>query len=151
MYMYFVQHGEALPKDVDPERGLSENGSGQVRRIANYLQRAGLQVSEIRHSGKTRARQTAELFAAGLGDPGVSEIAGMNPNDDVAVFAGGSLQDGVMYVGHLPHMGKLVSYLTTGDPDADVIRFTNGGVVCLQQEEAGTQISWYIRPADCIG
>ena len=41
--------------------------------------------------------------------------------------------DDTMYVGHLPHMGKRVSYLTTGDGDAGVVRFTNGAVVRIHQ------------------
>jgi len=34
MAVYLVQHGLSLPKDEDPERGLSEAGIADVKRIA---------------------------------------------------------------------------------------------------------------------
>ena len=34
MAVYLVQHGISLPKDVDPEKGLSKEGIAEVERIA---------------------------------------------------------------------------------------------------------------------
>ena len=64
MRLYLVQHGEALPKQVDPERPLSERGRSDVARVADFLKGAGIRVTRVAHSGKTRARQTAELLAS---------------------------------------------------------------------------------------
>ena len=33
MALYSVQHGKCLAKDVDPEKGLSEEGLSEVQRI----------------------------------------------------------------------------------------------------------------------
>jgi phosphohistidine phosphatase len=66
MALYLVQHGKSLPKDQDPDQGLSEEGIAETRRMANLAKDHGVVVSQIRHSVKTRARQTAEIFAKAL-------------------------------------------------------------------------------------
>lgn len=147
MSMYFVQHGLNVAKDVDPARPLSEAGRREVERISAYLEKLGVAVSKVCHSGKTRAEETAHLFARKIGG-GVYRVSGMSPNDDVKAFAK-SLEDGAMYVGHLPHMGKLVSYLTAGREDAGVVKYENAGVVCVEKDEAGFHIEWYLRPTIC--
>ena len=37
MRLFLVQHGNALPEDVDPERGLSERGKQDVANVAAFL------------------------------------------------------------------------------------------------------------------
>ena len=59
-------------------------------------------------------------------------------------------EDKVMYVGHLPHLGKLVSYLVADNEAAGVVTFVNGGVVCLARDGAGCHIQWYLIPSLCI-
>ena len=66
MPLYLVQHGLALPKDIDSERGLSEDGFADVRRIAETAKHYNVQVSQIFHSGKKRAKQTADIIAEAL-------------------------------------------------------------------------------------
>ena len=69
MELYLVQHGEAMPKSLDRTRPLSEQGRQEVRQVAVSAARMGLAVGQIRHSGKTRAEQTAghpEWFACQL-------------------------------------------------------------------------------------
>ena len=34
MALYLVQHGQSLPKEVDPDQGLSEKGVAETERIA---------------------------------------------------------------------------------------------------------------------
>jgi len=148
MPMYFVQHGKAVAKEVDPDRPLSEGGRREVERVGACLRHMGLTPRGIYHSGKTRARQTAEILSTEVGLDHTSRLEGMNPNDDVVTFAE-VLADDSMYVGHLPHMGKLVSYLIAGDEIAGVISFSNGGVVCVGRDEAGHHIEWFITPATC--
>jgi len=57
MALYLVQHGKSLPKDVDPDQGLSEEGVTDTERIAKVAQNCGVMVSKIKHSGKTRAQR----------------------------------------------------------------------------------------------
>ena len=78
-----VRHGEALSKQEDPARPLSDRGRNRAETTARWLASIGLPVGEIRHSGKARARETAEIVAAAL-DAGerVREAEGLAPNDD---------------------------------------------------------------------
>ena len=71
------------------------------------------------------------------------------PGADVKGFAGALKEDDTMYVGHLPHLGKLVSYLAAGDENAGVVNFVNGGVVCIEKDGTGYHIEWYLRPSLC--
>lgn len=149
MTVYFVQHGVALAKEVDPDRHLSREGQKDVEGISAYLRRMGISVKKIYHSGKTRAMETARIFAGHIGDGSISELPGMNPEDDAKKFARIIKQDDAMYVGHLPHLEKLVSYLITGDEGAGVVRFVNAGVVCINRDNAGYHIEWFLKPSIC--
>ncbi|PLX54340.1 MAG: phosphohistidine phosphatase SixA, partial [Desulfobacteraceae bacterium] len=88
MALFLVQHCKSLPKDKDPKKGLSQEGIAETERIAQVAKGYAVGVSKITHSGKTRARQTAEIFEAALKLPGgIHESSGLSPMDDVAVFA----------------------------------------------------------------
>ncbi len=52
MRIYLTQHGLAAPKDVDPDRSLSEQGREDIRRLADFPGRAGIKVGQVLHSGK---------------------------------------------------------------------------------------------------
>lgn len=150
MAVYLVQHGKSLSKDKDPQKGLSEEGVAEVRRIADVAGSYRIGVRAIVHSGKKRARQTAELFAAVLKpEGGLSERTGLAPLDDVAPIAD-SLDPGAgtMLVGHLPFMSRLVSLLVTGDIRKTVLQFQNGGIVCLDkaQDSGHWRIRWTLMP-----
>jgi phosphohistidine phosphatase len=150
MALFLVQHGKSLPKDIDADPSLSEEGTLEAKRIAEVARGYGVHVSEIWHSGKKRARQTADIFAHAL-DPenGVKAVGGLNPMDDVAAFARhiGNEED-IMLVGHLPFLAKLTSYLITGTVDRSVFKFQNGGILCLDRDlDTRTwMIKWSLMP-----
>jgi len=146
MKIYLVQHGIALDKSEDERRPLSELGRSEVISVASHLKRNGVSISEIRHSGKLRAQETSAIFSDAVGTEVIKETDGMDPNDDVVAFAARMRGDDVMYVGHLPHMQKLTSWLVTGDEIAGVLKFHNGGVVCLEKEDNRFQILWSVTP-----
>jgi phosphohistidine phosphatase len=144
MSLFLVQHGKSLPKDVDPEKGLSDEGKEEVKRIASLAREHAVKVSAIKHSGKKRARETAEIFAEVL-DPGggVQGIEGLAPLDDVTKL-NVKADENVMLVGHLPFMEKLTSYLVAGSSERpQVLKFQNGGIVCLDRDEEAN--SWFIK------
>lgn len=145
MAIYLVQHGKSLIKEVDPDQGLSDEGVRDVDRIAAVAKSYGIRVSSIEHSGKKRARQTAEIFASALRpERGVGERSGINPLDDVAAVAGELRgEENLMLVGHLPFMERLASYLVTGSAQRQVFKFQNGGIVCLDKEPDAP--SWFIK------
>lgn len=66
MRLYLVQHGEAKKEEEDPLRPLSERGREDVQRVAKYVEKLDIKASIIFHSGKLRAKQTAEILAEKL-------------------------------------------------------------------------------------
>ena len=144
MKVYLIRHGDAVSSGVDPRRPLSEEGRAEVRKISSFIRPLGICVEHIWHSGKTRASQTAEIFAASLNPgAGVKSRDAIGPLDDVESLAGNLPKDrNEMIVGHLPFMERIVSYLVAGDPDGRVVVFQNGGVVRLDWDAEGQR--WVI-------
>lgn len=150
MSLYLVQHGKSLPKDKDPQKGLSQEGIAETERIAQLASEYSVGVSKIIHSGKTRARQTAEIYEAALKPSGgIHESSGLSPLDDVTAFAGTiDSTENVMLVGHLPFMERLTAYLLTGSSEKPVFKFQNSGIVCLDTDPATESwvIKWTLMP-----
>ncbi|MFQ5706731.1 MAG: phosphohistidine phosphatase SixA [bacterium] len=148
-YLYLVQHGEAKAKEVDPERSLTEQGQSEVAQVADWAAQAGLQVEEIRHSGKRRAQQTAEILARKLNlSHRVVAVPGLAPLDDVQPMAEALEQEtrSVMLVGHLPFLSRLASQLLAGDSERTVIRFRMAGIVALSREQEGWAVAFMVTP-----
>lgn len=145
MALYLVQHGRSLSREMDAEQGLTPEGMAEVERIAGVAANYRVQVSQIKHSGKKRALQTAEIFAAALKPvKGVEPSGGLDPLDDVTQLAAQlDSADNLMLVGHLPFMQRLASYLITGSSEILVFKFQNGGVVCLDHDPESN--SWFIK------
>lgn len=151
MRLYLVQHGDAKDKEEDPERPLTEAGTCDVKKVAEFLQSLELPLSVVWHSGKTRARQTAEILAEAFSvAEGVVQQDGLSPKDDVKPVAeklAASSSD-VMVVGHMPFMSKIAAQLITGNDSSEVVAFNKGGVVCLDGEEVGGfSVLWIVTPA----
>lgn len=142
MDVYLMQHGEAVPAEADPDRPLTPEGRTHVAAVAAHAAACGVRVDRVVHSGKARAAQTAQILAEALGCADVGAVPGLKPNDDV-VAAGLSLVDraapgSVALVGHLPFLDRLASLLVTGNPEAHVVAFRNGGLVHLVPRAAGS-------------
>ncbi|MBD3403709.1 phosphohistidine phosphatase SixA [candidate division GN15 bacterium] len=151
MKLYLVQHGLAMAKDQDPDRPLTESGANETQKVAQHLAHSRHpNPADIVHSGKTRARQTAEIFADMLGITNrVEQSDALSPNDDPEVIRRqlAETDKDVMLVGHMPHVSRLASLLLTGDPDQPVIAFRNSGVVCLvEDQEGGWKLNWMLVP-----
>jgi len=150
MKLYLVQHGEATTEEVDPSRPLTAKGRLAVQKIASFLKGSGMGPVSIHHSGKTRARQTAEIIAAYLGpECQVQEKDRLAPNDPVQGLAKGvsGMSSDLMIVGHLPFLGKLASTLLASSESRNLVAFRQGGVVCLQRNEDQTwQVAWMVTP-----
>jgi phosphohistidine phosphatase len=145
MALFLVQHGKSLPKDVDPDQGLSEEGVSETGRIANVAKDYEVNVKIIKHSVKSRAQRTAEIFAAALNpEDGIQEVIGLKPMDDVAAFAENiSPGEDLMLVGHLPFMERMTSYLIIGATEKPVFKFQNSGIVCLDKDPDSQ--FWFIK------
>jgi len=149
MNIYLVQHAEAKSKEEDPQRSLTDNGRHDVQAVAALAAKLGVQVNQIRHSGKTRARQTAEILGEALSPPGgVIAVSGLNPLDDVRAITIELATAGqpLMLVGHLPFMEQLAGQLLADDDERAVVKFTRAGMVNLARTDSGWQVVWVITP-----
>ena len=150
MALYLIQHGKSLSKDQDPDQGLSAEGIAESERMAKLAKDYDVAVSQIRHSVKTRARQTAEIFAAALSPKqGIQEVSGIKPLDDVAAYAAEiDPAEDIMLVGHLPFMERMTAFLITGSIDKPGFKFQNSGIVCLDKdpEAPAWVIQWALMP-----
>ena len=150
MALYLVQHGKSLPKDIDPDQSLSDQGIAETKSIAGTAKKYGIHISTIKHSGKTRAEQTAEIFAAAWEpEKHMSAVPGMKPLDDVSAFATDiAVNENVMLIGHLPFMERMASFLITGSIDKPVCKFQNSGIVCLDKDRDTHSwiIIWTLMP-----
>lgn len=149
MEVYLAQHGDAVPKSVDRTRPLSGQGRKEVEGVGAFAARLGLAVGQIRHSGKTRAQETAAILGEALSPAGgVVAVPGLAPLDDVQPVADalGDESEPVMLVGHLPFLARLAGLLLTADAGDQVVRFRMGGIVCLAREEDRWQVAWILTP-----
>ena len=151
MALYLVQHGKSLSKAEDPEKGLSVDGKQETERIAGVAKGYRVKVSRILHSGKKRARETAEILAAMLAPANqLDPCDGMNPLDDVHAFADRlELDQNIMLVGHLPFLERLIGLLVCGNPDQTVFKLQNSGIVCLDRvgQVKNPVIRWALMPS----
>ena len=136
MNLYLVQHGETKLETEDPQRPLTDEGHDDIARLGELLARARVSVGEVRHSGKRRAQETAYILAPAVQPKrGVVSVAGLSPNDPVDPIAKelGELDEDIMLVGHLPHLGRLATLLLTGHQEPSVLRFVPGTLARLDR------------------
>jgi phosphohistidine phosphatase len=150
MKLYLVQHAKAAPKEIDPERGLTDQGRQELQNVAAFVRPLNLSVDYLWHSGKRRAAQTAELLA-GVIRINKAEAArnDIGPTDDVTALSDelAHTEQDVVIVGHLPFLGKLTSLLLTGSESVGTVAFKNAGIVCLSHsEENYWQLDWMVTP-----
>jgi phosphohistidine phosphatase len=150
MLIYLVQHAEAKKEEEDPARDLTEKGRRDLARVADQAGRLKLAVSQVFHSGKTRALTTGEILAAALRPAkGISATTGLAPLDDPRIWAEriSQMDEDVVLVGHLPHLARLAALLICGDQGKGVINFKMGGMVALRRGDAGSwAVEWMIIP-----
>ncbi|MCH7954591.1 MAG: phosphohistidine phosphatase SixA [Candidatus Marinimicrobia bacterium] len=154
MKLYLMRHGEAEGIYDNEEPRLSARGEAEVNRIVNALSSMEIRLDHIYHSGKLRARQTAEMVGSKLGvDILISEKEGMKPNDPVSIFAG-NLKDNnenSLIVGHLPFMAKLTSCLLADTESDSMIAFSTASVACLEYTNPfGWNLHWLINPENFV-
>jgi phosphohistidine phosphatase len=132
MFLFLVHHGDAIAADVDSRRPLSEAGLRAVEELAEQAAARGVRPVKIWHSGKLRARQTAEIFWR-LCNPFAefTAVRGLQPADMPQMLRDSLLGENrdVMVVGHMPNIARVLALLTSGE-DADAA-FPPHGLVAL--------------------
>jgi phosphohistidine phosphatase len=151
MHVYLIQHAEAVSSDINLERPITERGARDTERLAIFARKhLGAGISRIYHSGKTRARQTAEIFAHHLDlDSALTQADALDPDSDPSVWAMriNELDENVMLVGHMPHIGRLASTLVTGDPNKQIVDIRNSAIMKLSKAGHGNWlVAEYVTP-----
>jgi phosphohistidine phosphatase len=139
MQLFLVHHGDAVPPDIDAQRPLSSAGQAAVARLAAAAAARGVRPAAIRHSGKLRARQTAEAFWRACNP--LAEFAALrglqpaDPPERVRGHVAGETRD-VILVGHMPNLARVLALLVTGEVEGGA-EFPPHGLVAL--EPAGSR------------
>ena len=150
MLLYIVQHGDAVPKDVDPDRPLSDRGRADIQRLAEWMTNHDHRVGQILHSGKTRAMETAEILRPLLESGGdIHERQGLAPNDPPADFLQQleSTEKHMLIAGHMPFVARAVSLALTGEPDSQLVEFSPGSVAGIRRVDGDAwHLFLFVRP-----
>lgn len=155
--IYLVQHGEAYPKEVDPNRPLTPEGREIVKKMSEFIKNKHIQIDSLWHSPKVRAKETAEIIreVLNLNSTSMSEYKELEPEEPpkkILKHIKKSDLSGVMIVGHLPHLSKLAGLLLCKDENLEVISFEKAGIVCIEwSEETGGVLKWMIVPSIILG
>ena len=135
MHLYLVHHADAVGPHVDPQRPLSAAGQRHVEALAATAKAAGAAPAAIWHSGKLRARQTAEAFYRVCSPfAEFKMVRGLLPEDPAfyaSDLAAGETRD-IMLVGHMPNLRDVLQLLVPG-----AAPFPLHGLVVLERAEDG--------------
>lgn len=153
MLWYLMQHGKALPEEVDPERSLASEGIKEVGVAARGLRLMGVRLDAIFSSTKKRSVQTAELVARILDYPTELVVKSdvFRPSgspEEISEFLKKheGPAEAILIAGHMPGLLHLADALIGG---SNTVAFVNAGVICIESEGIafGTgRVLWYIRP-----
>jgi len=148
-YLILVRHGRYQDHAYsDESRVLTETGREEIRRVAKHIQNQGIQVSQILHSGKKRAEQTAEIFAKSLNLEQVKEAPGLHPEDDPEelIRTIEMESESTLIVSHLPLLDREAEMVPGLTGSTDPVHFPQGGTLCLIRNETGLKPQWMITP-----
>ncbi|MBF0368245.1 MAG: phosphohistidine phosphatase SixA [Magnetococcales bacterium] len=150
MKLLLAHHGEAVPKEVDRDRPLTPRGISEIERSGAFLAHGGVRVARICHSGKTRARQTADILARYLSDhQNLEIIPHIRPKDsaDYLLYACTSWEKDTLIAGHGPHITRFVSLVLAGAQAPAQILSQPGTILCLERTEAHPfRLLWMLPP-----
>lgn len=149
MKLYLVRHGDSVSSDIDPNQPLSSKGREETESVACHLEECGVEIDEIMHSVKARAKETAEILGKTLApDVALIEREGLKPMDPIEPILEEikSFDRNVMIVGHLPFMEKLLTTLLFREEKSSPVAFTGSCVVCQEGEGSSWIISWVVSP-----
>ena len=148
MTIYLVRHGKARKGGKDKLRPLTQRGRRETQAAAKFLSLMGVEPAAIWHSDRVRAQQTARILKSLHPRQGLIEQPDMGPEDPVAPMmrAIERCKGEVIIVGHLPHLGTLISNLLNGGKWKDGLRITPSTIVVLRREEGKWSIQAVIPP-----
>src|SRR5438445_6811275 len=121
--LFLVHHGDAVGPEVDPRRPLSLEGREAVERLAAEAAARGARPDVVWHSGKLRARQTAEAFwraCNALAE--CSSTRDLQPDDQPAWIRDRLRVErrDFLIAGHFPHLPRLLRLLLAASEQSAV-------------------------------
>ncbi len=162
MQLYLIRHGIAADRGADypddRQRPLTAVGVARMRLEADALAALGVAFNHIITSPIVRARQTADIVAAGgtssaltLAPPPVTESEALafegTPDDVRHVLAGHPAAASIALIGHEPNIGELAAALTGA---RSPLRFKKGAVcrIDLVGHRRGMEgeLRWFLTP-----
>ena len=154
MKLYLMRHGEALSPQKDPERGLTDNGKSKVELVAKYLVDQGITFSQVLHSKKKRARETAEIMGNIIApDVALTVHDKITPNDDPNIIFSeiNSWDEDTLIASHLPFVPNLMTLLTEKDAYMTAITFETATVICLEKVNSYKwEFQWSTAPTEIL-
>ena len=119
MRVLLVHHADAVGPDVDPQRPLSALGRFQAAELAALAADLKFAPAAIWHSGKVRARETAEAFLRVCAPfAQFKAVRGLQPDDPPEwmrdELAAADDDRDVLVAGHMPHIARLTHLLSDG-------------------------------------
>jgi phosphohistidine phosphatase len=133
--LYLVHHGDAVGPDVDPRRPLSKEGRERVVHLAAEAAARGAHPVVVWHSGKLRARQTAEEYWRACNAlatfSATRDLQPEDPPEWIRDRLRGETRD-ILIAGHYPHLPRLLTLLADKPP-----AFPQHGVVALASGDKG--------------
>ena len=154
--LYLVRHaiaatrGEEWPDD--DKRPLTARGVARFKESVEGLEKLEAGVDEIFTSPLVRAKQTADLLAAGLpGKPPVKILDALAPGHDptsvMAQLARNAKRRRIALVGHEPGLGELAAHLIGA---GRALPFKKGGICRIDVESLTSRrpgaLTWFVQP-----
>ena len=140
MVVYLVHHGDAVGPDVDPRRPLSEQGRERVVQLAAEAATRGAHPAVVWHSGKLRARQTAEAYWRACNALATfSATRDLQPDDPpewIRDRLRGETRD-ILIAGHYPHLPRLLMLMLSPTDSPGVESFPQHGMVAVRTDDEG--------------
>jgi phosphohistidine phosphatase len=134
--LFLVHHGDAVGPEIEPSRPLSPSGREAVKRLAEDAAARGAKPAVVWHSGKLRAKQTADAFWRACNPfaefSATKDLQPDDPPDWMRDRLRGETRD-IMLVGHYPHLPRLLSLFLGQDASP----FPQHGVVALTSDDEG--------------
>jgi phosphohistidine phosphatase len=141
--LFLLHHADAVDAEIDSQRPLSAAGHAHAEDLARRAHARGVKPEVIWHSGKLRARQTAEPLLR-LCNPlaEFSAARGLQPDDPVAWIKDVVDLDPreIVLAGHMPHMARLYRALVRESPVA--AEFPLHGLVALDKRKGFWEELW---------
>lgn len=163
MNIYIVRHAIAEQRgtpgyDDDSQRPLTDKGRKKMKKIVKGLRQLGVELDTILSSPYVRARDTAKILAEEFGlEEKLAFTDNLTPSNNFDRLINEINEkynvENLALVGHEPMLSSFISFLTTGNTNADIM-LKKGGVSCLVAEDLSSRhhatLLWLLTPAIMI-